>query len=585
MRKYSAFYLLLFFSFTIQKGYSQQISNNKVAEEAKKILASLSLEKKAAQLVCVEISGNYVADDDPKFKSWLSLANDYGIGGFVIYGGTPQSVGIILNKLQKAATIPILISTDFEGGPGQQVSGASEFPSNMAFAATGDDNLMYRAARAMGSEGKAMGIHLTYTPVTDISLMPDNPQESGRSFGGNLDLQNEMLKAYIKGYHEEGMLTTSKHFPGRGNMKGGPGYPSFTTLNKTADELNGEEFKAFKNAVDAGVDFMMTEYISIPSITGGSNLPAVVEPKLVKEIIRNQLHFNGIITSDDLWYDHVIAAFGKEDVAIKALEAGHDIVLKPKDPVATIQAIVDAVKNGRLSMEQIDSSVYKLLYKKISLGLIKNRFVNIDNISKIVGNAEHKALVQEIADHSVTLLRNDGVFPLKKFDPAKTIHIAIQKEDDQPNVKTLTRDLAASFPGMKHFSLKPALDNSIYNDIKESVNSADLVIISLFVQRDRHGDAAPLRKDDIDLINSVALRNPGKVVIMSFGNPHLIRKISNAPSFIVGYGEGGFYGNQPVYFSSLIKILKGELIPSGKLPVKISDELPIGFGLSYAATN
>jgi beta-N-acetylhexosaminidase len=582
MRKHSTFYITVFLSFLIHKGYSQTAGNDKNAAEAKKILATLSLEKKAAQLVCAEISGNYIADDDPKFKLWLSLAHDYGIGGFVIYGGTPQSVGIILNKLQKAASVPILISTDFEGGPGQQVTGASEFPSNMAFAATGDDNLMYRAARVMGQEGKAMGIHLTYTPVTDISLMPDNPQESGRSFGGDLDLQNKMLKAYVKGYHEEGMLTTSKHFPGRGNMKGGPAYPSFTTLNKTADQLNAEEFKAFKNAVDAGVDFIMTEYISIPSITNGSNLPAVVEPKLVKGIIRDQLHFNGIITSDDLWYDHVIAAFGKEDVAIKALEAGHDIVLKPKDPAATIKAIVDAVKTGRLRQSQIDSSVYKLLYKKVSLGLTKNKFINIENISQSVGTAGHKALVQEVADRSVTLLKNEGVLPIKNFDPSKTIHIAIQKEDDQPNVKILTRDLTASFPGIKHYILKPALDKIIYNDIKESASKADLIIISLFVQRDRHGDAAPLRNDDIDLINSISLQKPGKVVIMSLGNPHLIRKISKAPSFLVGYGEGGFYGNQPVYFSSFIKILKGELIPSGKLPIKITNEMPVGFGLTYS---
>lgn len=581
MRRIKIVFVIFIFTFT-RNSHAQQFNNEKVATEAKKILASLSLEKKAAQLVCTEISGNYIADDDPKFKSWLTLARDYGIGGFVLYGGTPQSVGIILNKLQKAAAVPILISTDFEGGPGQQVTGASEFPSNMAFAATGDDDLMYRAAKIMGEEGKAMGFHLTYTPVTDISLMPENPQESGRSFGGNLDLQNKMLKAYVKAYHEQGMLTTSKHFPGRGNMKGGPAYPSFTTLNKSADELNAEEFKAFKNAINAGVDFIMTEYISIPSVTGGSNLPAVVEPKLVKAIIRDQLHFTGIITSDDLWYDHVIAAFGKEDVAIKALEAGHDIVLKPKDPIATIKAIVEAVNKGRLAKSQIDSSVYKLLYKKVSLGLTKNRFVNIDNISQSVGTAAHKALVQEVADKSVTLLKNENVFPLKGFEPSKTIHIAIQKEDDQPNVKILTRDLSASFPGIKHYTLKPGIDKSIYTSIKDSIGNADLVIISLFVQRDRHGDAAPLRNDDIELVNSLAVQKPGKVIIMSFGNPHLIRKLSNAPSFMVGYGEGGFYGNQPVYFNSFIKILKGELIPSGRLPIKITNEMPIGFGLSYA---
>ena len=574
------FSLILFFQVLVLPLASAQVNETEVL--ALKTLVSLTLEKKAAQLVCVEISGNYLPDDDPKLKSWMGLARDYGIGGFVIYGGTPHSVGIILNKLQQAAAIPILISTDFEGGPGQQVTGASEFPSNMAFAATGDADLMYRAAKIMGSEGKALGIHLTYTPVSDISLSPDNPQESGRSFGGDFVLMKKMLNAYVKGYHESGMLTTSKHFPGRGDMKGGPSYPSFTTLNKSSAEFFANEFTAFQYAVDAGVDFMMTEHIAVPSVADGSMLPASVEPKLVKGIIRDKLGFKGIITSDDLWYDHVIARFGKEEVAVMALVAGHDIVLKPKDPVATIQAIVDAVRKGRLTQEQIDQSVYKLLYKKFSLGLNQNRMINIDNISRVVGTIEHRAVVQEVADRSVTLLRNDGVLPLKSWNPATTVHISIQKDEDQPNVKTLMRELSTAFPEMKHHAIKPGIAKSYYDEAEKAAVGADLVILSLFVQRTRHGEPAPLRDEDLRLINTIIGTKAGKVIAMSYGNPLLINKMKNIPSFMVGYGEGGFYGNQTVYFNSFIRILKSELVPAGKLPINVSAELKMGFGLTYA---
>ncbi len=574
------YYFYSFFIFLLIAGQAFA-QPDPAADLAKKTLASLSLEKKAAQIVCAEISGNYITDDDPRFQSWLTLARDHGIGGFVIYGGTPHSVAILLNKLQQAASIPILISTDFEGGPGQQVAGASEFPSNMAFAATGDPDLMYRAAKIMGQEGKALGIHLSYTPVSDVSVSPDNPQESGRSFGGDMELMKKMLNAYVKGYHESGMLTTSKHFPGRGDMKGGPSYPSFTTLNKSAAELESNEFTAFKNAVDAGVDFMMTEHIAIPSITGGSTLPASVEPKLVKGVIREKLGFKGIITSDDLWYDHVTSRFGKEEVAVMALQAGHDIVLKPKDPVATIQAIAAAVRNGKLTQAQIDESVYKLLYKKYSLALDRNKFVSIDNISKTVGTIEHKAVIQEVADKSVTILKNDNVLPLKNFNAAKTLHITIQKEDDQPNVRQLIRELNISLPGIHHFSLKPGIDKSTYAEIEKTAAGSDHVIISLFVQRDRHGDAAPLRNEDIELLRKLVQSKKNNVLIMSFGNPHLIRKITFAPSYLVGYGEGGFYGNQTVYFNSFIRILTGELKPSGKLPIKVSEQIGIGWGLTY----
>jgi beta-N-acetylhexosaminidase len=412
-------------------------------------------------------------------------------------------------------------------------------------------------------------------------LSPDNPQESGRSFGGDLDLLSRMVKAYVRGFHEVGMLTTAKHFPGRGDMKGSPPYPSFTRLDKSLESLDSGEFRAFKSAIDAGVDFIMTEHIAVPAAAAGSMNPASVEPKLIKGVIRERLGFEGVITSDDLWYDHVIAAFGKEDVAVKALEAGHDLVLKPKDAEGTIAAIAEAVRSGRLSQEQVDRSVLKLLQKKARLGLHVNRLVSIDSISATVGTTAHKALVQEVADRSVGLLRNEGVLPLKDFDPARTTHIIVQKEADMPNAALLVRDMTAAFPGLRQFALRPFVSELYKAELTKAAVESDLVLISFFVQRDRHGDPAPLRQEDQTLLNHLIRRKPGKVLAMSFGNPHLVRKLEAVPAFLVGWGEGGFYGNQPVYFSSFIRILEGQLIPTGKLPLGLGGRMQPGFGLTY----
>lgn len=192
-----------------------------------------------------------------------------------------------------------------------------------------------------------MGFHLTYSPVVDISVRPENPAESVRSFSGDLGLLGRMVRAYVRGYQENGMLTTAKHFPGRGDTEPFPNYPGFSTINKPAKEVEEQEFRAFKHAIDAGVTFVMSEHIAVPSVTDGSDLPASVEKKLATEWLRDKLGFKGILTTDDLWYDQVIKRFGPVEVAIKAIVAGHDIILKPKDPSETIQGLVAAVKSGR----------------------------------------------------------------------------------------------------------------------------------------------------------------------------------------------------------------------------------------------
>jgi len=544
---------------------------------AQKTLAGLSLERKIAQIITVDVTGGYLPDGDPKLERWLSLARDHGIGMFVLYGGTPRDVAHLLNRLQKAAAIPLLVSADFEGGPGQQVAGASEYPANMAFAAAGDDDLMYRAAAAGAVEGRAMGIHLTYTPVCDISWRPDNPAESVRSFGGDLELLGRMVRAYVRGYHENGMLTSAKHFPGRGDVGAMPQSPIWAWINKPAADVESQEFRAFKMGIDAGVDFVMTEHIAVPSVTDGSELPASVEKKLVSAWLKGKLGFTGVVTSDDLWYDHVVARFGAEEIAVKAFEAGHDVILKPKDSVATIAAMAAAVRSGRIPESRIDEAVRKILTLKARLGLHRSRLVDEARVGEFVGTPAHQALVQEIADRSLTLIKNEGVVPLAAGAAsagvtAKIVNINVQKVDGDPMPSTLSAKLAAAFPGVKSFTLRPDMDAGYYETVWKAVGESDVVVLSLFVQRTRLGDAAPFRESDLAFLRKVIAAKPKGVVAMSYGNPQLYRKIPDVAAFLVGYGERGWFGNQGVYFDSFIKALKGDLTPSGHLPVRMGSD-------------
>ena len=556
-------------------------SHDEAAKWADKTLAGLTLEKKIGQMICADIVGGYIADDDPRLAGWTKLAKDLGVGGFVLYGGTPHDVARLLNRLQKEAVLPLLMSADFEGGPGQQVTGATEYPANMAFAAVGDEKLMYEAAKIGAIEGRAMGIHLTYTPVVDIAVRPENPAESVRSFGGDLDLLGRMVRAYVRGYQENGMLTTAKHFPGRGDVARMPNLPDFSYIDKPAQDVESQEFRAFKHAIDAGVTFIMTEHIAVPSVTGGSDLPASVEKKLATGWIRDRLGFKGVLTTDDLWYDHVIKRFGPVDVAILALKAGHDVLLKPKDAAATVKGVAAAVRSGAIAEARIDESVRKLLYWKARLNLHKERFVDEGRVSGLVGTAAHIALVQEVADRSLTLLKNAGVLPARTEGLKTIVNINIQKLEPDPSPAALGAKLAAAFPGTKNHTLRPDIDPAVYERARKDIAGADLVVLSLFVPRNRLGDAAPLREADLAFIDKIIKAKPGAVIAMSYGNPHLLRKLEAVPAFLVGYGERGWFGNQAVYFDSFIKLLKSEIKPGGRLPVKVSDRYPLGSGMTY----
>jgi len=552
---------------------------DEAAAWATETLAGLTLERKIGQIITADVAGGYIAEDDPRLARWLSLARDHGVGMFVFYGGTPRDVARLLNRLQKAAAVPLLISGDFEGGPGQQVTGASEYPANQAFAAAGDEDLMYRAASAGAAEGRAMGVHLTYTPVCDIAWDPDNPAESVRSFGGDLDLLGRMVRAYVRGYHENGMLTSAKHFPGRGDVKNMPENPGWAWIDKPAADVEAQEFRAFKQGIDAGVDFVMTEHIAVPSVTDGSVLPASVEKKLVTGWLKGKLGFTGVVTSDDLWYDNVIGRFGAEEVAVKAFEAGHDVILKPRDPVATIAALAAAVRSGRIPESRIGEAARKVLTLKARLGLHLNRLVDEARVSEFVGTAAHQALVQEVADRSLTMLKNDQALPIAPGAAPKIVNIAVQKVDGDPMPAALTAKLGAAFPGTRSYALRPDMDPAYYETVWKAVGESDLVVLSLFVARNRMGDAAPFREGDLAFIRRVIAAKPKAVVAMSYGNPQLIRKIPGVAAFLVGYGERGWFGNQAVYFDSFVKALKGELKPSGRLPVRVSGEYPIGSGL------
>ncbi len=555
------------------------------------LLARLPLRAKVAHLVFPPVMG-----DGSDLDKALECARA-GVGGFVLYGGvSPRATAELLNTLRDASrkalpsdlsdadrdALRLMFSADQENGAGQVVKGATELPPQLAFAAAGCADLMREGGRMAGAEGRAMGFDLNYAPSADFTSTDTGPIEAGRTFGSDLALGRKLLAAYVEGYHEGGMGATAKHFPGRGSVTAGKDDPFWCWIDKSPERYEAEDLTRFADAIAAGVDFVMSEHIGVPSVTG-DDLPASVNPGLVQKILREKLGFEGVITTDDLWYDKVCERFGAEEVALLSLEAGHDVLLKPKDPLATIDAVVAAVESGRLTEERIDASLARLL--RFKARYVKHQSACPDRAAEFCGSAANVAVAQKVADAGTTVLVNrDGTLPLAAERLAgigTVVHVSVARRTADTLPAEVEARVKETFAGkdVRCFTVctDDDTDASVWGRAEEAAKSADLVLASFMVTRNRMGDPAPLGKAKEFL---TALTESCDVIALTHGNPYLIPALPKLAAGLTSWGEGGWFGNRILSISSLLRVVTGDLKPTGKLPVEVGP-YPIGHGLSW----
>lgn len=543
-------------------------------------LGSMSLRAKVAQLVFAPVYGDGRNRDEA-----LELARA-GLGGFVLYEGvSPVATADLVAALRDASEpsgLPLIIAVDQENGAGQVVQGATELPPQMAFAAAGSPELMYDAALRAGREGRAMGFDLNCGPVADFTSPEVGPVESGRSFGGNLSLMGAMLEAYVRGYNDGGMRTTAKHFPSRGGVKPGPEQPWWCWIDKPAEVVDAEDFAAFGLAIAAGVDFVMTEHIAVPSISGDWE-PASVSHALVTGQLRQRLGFQGVITSDDLWYPEVCARYGDEEVAVLALLAGHDTLLKPKDPLAAIEYILGAIAAGRLSEGRIDESLARLATFKAKL--VDRPEVCPEEAARVAGADEHLAVAQRVADRAVTVMENRGgtlpLAPARLARAGKLMLISIAKRVGDPLPAAVESEIGRMLPDVPlaatTLTVEEGLDEAAATELIDAARAAGVVLLSASVPRNRLGDPAPLGS----LLGlAERLTEVCDVILMSHGNPYLIPALPRLAAGMTSWGEGGWFGNRTVSISSMLRVVLGDLAPSGRLPVAVGP-YACGHGLEW----
>ncbi|MGB0564516.1 MAG: glycoside hydrolase family 3 N-terminal domain-containing protein [Spirulinaceae cyanobacterium] len=334
-------------------------------------LPSWTLRQQIAQMIVVRTSGHYF-EGQIRYPQWEANAaqlqhwlGDLNVGGVILLGGTAAEVRLRTAQLQAWAQTPLLIAADIEEGVGQRFEGATWFPPPLALAAIADREQATHLARQMGQvtaqEAAALGINWILAPVVDVNNNPSNPVINVRAFGETPEQVSQLATAFIQGAQVLPVLTTAKHFPGHGDTAT-DSHLSLPVMHHSPERLAQVELPPFQAAIAAGVDTVMSAHIRLPA--WDESAPATLSHRALGQCLRQDLGFAGLIVTDALVMAGVANWGTPAEVAVAAVAAGADILLMPADPGAAIEAVAQAVEQGRLSAAQISDSVERIYAAK-----------------------------------------------------------------------------------------------------------------------------------------------------------------------------------------------------------------------------
>lgn len=541
-------------------------------EYVKKKLMSLTLREKIAQMVISNSFGENYDENSAEFKKLKKLCTDTKVGGFIFFKGSSAGYSELSNKLQGLSETPLLISADFERGTGMRVTDGTLFPNNMAIGATNNPELAYKMGLIIAAETRALGVHQNYAPVCDVNNNPNNPIINVRSFGEDPELVSRMSESMIRGLQEGKVIATSKHFPGHGDTEI-DSHNDLPVLNLSMDRLNNIELVPFKNAIENNVMSVMIAHLSFPMLESKPNVPASLSENIVKELLINQLGFKGLVVTDALNMKGITKYFSTSQVAVMCVNAGIDLILMPTNEQETVSAIESAVSNGTITEERINQSVEKILQAKEWLGLYKNKYVNEDDISSKINTEKSNNLAQQIADESITLVRDDNnILPLKSKDE-KTIVFNLCEGKDNVNYEYFSSKIKKTNSNTEIIDIISEISSREFTELSAESTAYNVIIVAIYAKV-RYGTGnISINRSYIELLNTLN-KFGKKLIVISFGNPYLLSQFSNIRNYICTYGDA------EVSINSAIKAIYGDIKFRGRLPVSINDSYKFGSGIS-----
>lgn len=530
------------------------------------IMDAMSTRQKVAQMFVVSLWGDTLTLDAAAFLQ------EYQPGGVALFGynaTNPEQITDLTNDIQShliaAGSIPAWLAIDQEGGIVSRLSndnGFTNFPVNMAVAATGNTAYAHAIGQAMAEELRAVGINMNLAPVADVETNPDNPVIFRRAYSADPTLTGQMVAAMVQGLQQGGVLATAKHFPGHGATDT-DSHVELPVVTSDRAGLDATELVPFRAAINANIGAIMAAHIWYPALDD-AEIPGSLSPRVITDLLRNELGYQGMIMTDALDMDAIDARYRLNQASRMAIDAGIDLVTPgPHVGLDTqrgaIDAIAAAVDAGEIPLARIEDSVSRILHAKEQYGLLDWTPLDAAAASSRINRTEHEALISDTLNAAVTLaFDRTNSLPLSPNQtvaliyPATSPSIASRCEPLQPNLQLVG------------VSLGPTDE-----EIGWAVGAAEQADRVIVFTADAHRNLA--------MQTLVRALPPDKTIVVAQRSPYDLNHFPEITAYLLTYSP------QIAGAEAACRAVFGTQSLTGVLPVTLSDNLPVGTGIHLQA--
>jgi len=554
------FWIIIFISIVYIANAQWDLQHPAAVRYADSVYEHLSPRERIAQLLMIPVYGNKPTSHIRKIADYV---REYNIGGMILMQGSPMRFASYINYFQKLAKTPILMSIDGEWGLSMRWDSMPVYPKQMTLGALQkmNDSLIYAMGKQIAYECAKFGIHINFAPVVDINNNPQNPVIGIRSFGENKYRVTEKALLYARSLMDNGVMPVMKHFPGHGDTDV-DSHKDLPVIYHSKERLDSLELYPFKVLIQQGIPAVMVAHLNIPALDSMPNRPSTLSKKIVTDLLKNELGFNGLIFTDALNMKGVSKFFPPGIAEVEAIKAGNDVLLFSDDVPKVIKTIEKALNDSIIQWSQIEQSCKKILKYKYFLTK-NNLFVKKKSAYQdVYKNKIPQQIISKISASAVTLIQNKNNFlPIRQLKGLKFLYIAVNDSTNNSFNENLNNFVYADNYSIINYN---KLDTNILNN---KIQNADIVIIHWIQKRLFNGNNKKQKNTDsiVPLLERIAQQKSSVLVIS--GIPYILNKFLHPEYFqsiIVAYE------NKKDLSKAAVDVLLGIQSPQGVLPVSTS---------------